>query len=382
LTIPPNIRHITPISQGKGGLCMKGNIYEREGRYVVRFKGVYRRCKNKDEAERILTGLRYKEDEGTFDVRDYQKDNPLGFGNLAGKWLNIRKKEVRCFRNLQGHMDKAIAYFGNINIKHIQYGEIEDFLLILESSLSGKTKKNVLATLHTFFVWASKRQYIPAVPEFPSVDYQLGWRNTIGKETQAAIIEEVQRISYGVNPRIWIGIKWLSTYISIRPIEMLNIKEGDIDFSLGVVVVRHTKEGKEKTVPLLDEDIELIRTLPKGFPNLYFFRHDRKRKGVHRNKAHRFGPTYFYKWWKRACDNLGIKDIDLYGGTRHSTVRALRDRFSPEQIKRATMHSTNVAFERYFQIEMDEAKGVYAAAQLPPKVFERNGIGKVLKLKE
>ena len=46
-----------------------------------------------------------------------------------------------------------------------------------------------------------------------------------------------------------------------------------------------------------------------------------------------YGEKYFYKWWKKACESLGIKDVDLYGDTRHSSVVALREHFSPEQIK-------------------------------------------------
>jgi integrase len=84
----------------------------------------------------------------------------------------------------------------------------------------------------------------------------------VDKETQARIIEEVRRISYHVNPRVWIGIKWLSTYVAIRPVELLNVKEGDFDLGLGVVNVKHNKEDKPKIVPLLPEDIDLIRSPP------------------------------------------------------------------------------------------------------------------------
>lgn len=66
-----------------------------------------------------------------------------------------------------------------------------------------------------------------------------------------------------------------------------------------------------------------------------------------------------YKWWKRACDSLNIEGVDLYGGIKHSSARALREFNSPEKIKRATMHSTNKAFDRYFQIEIDDIKRIY-----------------------
>jgi hypothetical protein len=56
---------------------------------------------------------------------------------------------------------------------------------------------------------------------------------------------------------------------------------------------------------------------------------------------------------------LGIEGVDLYGGTRHNSTMALRQYVSPEEIRRATMHSINIAFERYFRIESDEVRGIY-----------------------
>jgi len=41
-------------------------------------------------------------------------------------------------------------------------------------------------------------------------------------------------------------------------------------------------------------------------------------------------------------------------------ARALRRYRTPEEIKRATMHSTNKAFERYFQFESDDLRSIYA----------------------
>jgi hypothetical protein len=37
---------------------------------------------------------------------------------------------------------------------------------------------------------------------------------------------------------------------------------------------------------------------------------------------------------------------------------ALREYRTPEEIKRATMHSTNKAFERYFRMEGDDLRAI------------------------
>jgi hypothetical protein len=108
---------------------------------------------------------------------------------------------------------------------------------------------------------------------------------------------------------------------------------------------------------LIPEDVEILKSFPKGFPELYFFRHP---TGVRNCRpGGQFGQRYLYKWWKKACKNLGIEGVDLYGGTKHSSAMALREFATPEQIKRAMMTSTNKAFERYYRIESDEVRNVY-----------------------
>jgi len=130
---------------------MLGNIYQYNGKFEVHFKKIHRRFRGRGEAERFLTGLRFKHDEGTFDERDYKKDRPLGFSNLANNWLVQRAKEVKCFRNLNRHIGIAAKYFGNVNIKGIGYAELEDFLNSLPDELSSKTKANYFTTLHSFW---------------------------------------------------------------------------------------------------------------------------------------------------------------------------------------------------------------------------------------
>jgi hypothetical protein len=77
------------------------------------------------------------------------------------------------------------------------------------------------------------------------------------------------------------------------------------------------------------------------------------------NPGERFGKKYLYKWWKRASANLGISDVDLYGGSRHSSAQALAEFFSPEEIRQSTMHATNGAFERYFRTSPSNVRKVY-----------------------
>ena len=65
--------------------------------------------------------------------------------------------------------------------------------------------------------------------------------------------------------------------------------------------------------------------------------------------------------------------VPFYGGTRHSTVRALRKYRTLEEIKKGSMHSTNKAFERYFQIEMDDVRDIYRDTAGDTEVIPKKG---------
>jgi hypothetical protein len=281
-------------------------------------------------------------------------------------------------------MNKAIAVWGQRNIKTIGTAEVEDVLFADHRTPTGKgitdkTRNNMKSCLHQFFKWVCRREKTILLPEFPEIEYELGWRNTVTIEVQQAIIEEVKRISFHIEPKIWLGIKLLATYINIRPGEMRNVRERDINLESGFIHIPHPKEGSKKQgkfAILDDEDIELIKSFPRSLdPDLYFFRHMTKRSGV--QMGAQFGPKYFKKWWDKACDNLGIEGVDLYGGTKHSTATALGEILTPEEVKRGgTGSATNKAFERYFQPRRSESTKVVSTI----KKLQNKKAGKIVKM--
>lgn len=198
--------------------------------------------------------------QGIYDPRDYRINFSLGFETQARKWLAVKEKEVisKSYANLRNYMNKAIAEWGQMNIKAIGYGEVEDFLH--EQNVSDKTKSNMKSGLHSFLRWVGRREKVP-MPDFPEMPFELVFRKIIDKATQLSIIDEVHRL--------------------------------------------------------------------------------------------------IYNWWKKACRNLKIKKVDLYGGTRHSSVYALAELATPEESKNASMHSTNRAFERYYRKNLNEIKRLY-----------------------
>jgi hypothetical protein len=125
-------------------LAMKGRIYENKGGYIVRFgRDISKWFKHEEQAERFLNGLRYENDKGTYDKRDYQKNRPLAFLHLAEQYVEFKRKtlEPTSFRNVSRYMTKAMRTFGYSNVKAIGYAEIEDFLY--SQNVSDKTRADI-----------------------------------------------------------------------------------------------------------------------------------------------------------------------------------------------------------------------------------------------
>jgi integrase len=364
----------------------------------VKFKQTKKRFTNYQQAKRFLNALRYKVDEGEYDHRDFLGSQPMGFANLGQQWLDRRELDgTKCVRNLRRHIQYGVEFFGNQNIKDIGYGELEDFFheLRKRTNLASKSLFNIRTTLRSFFHWVEKRegrngakQY--TAPELPEIRYTMEMRKILDKNTQMLVLDEVKKISWNINPKIYLGCLWLSTYINTRPGELIQVLEKDIDRQGGTIHVHKTKErdpAKAKKIYLLDEDPATVRDLPPAMPHLPFFRHE-KRKGAgewHRARAGgRFGKDYLWKWWRDACRHLGIEEVPLYPGTRHTTAVALSEAgYTPEEIMEdGTQHSTSRSFHRYYHQRVEKRKAVSQATRsryssgtkipglVKPQVFE------------
>ena len=99
--------------EAKGLFCPK-HPHQQPNKLVVRFGRLTRRFDSYKEAFRLLTGVRYETDLGKFDIRDYQRDNPLGFANLAEQWLEKKKKIVKKKKKFLAHDEYEKCKIGDL----------------------------------------------------------------------------------------------------------------------------------------------------------------------------------------------------------------------------------------------------------------------------
>jgi integrase len=396
-----------------GGCCMKGNIYTRQkcticdgplnhderragcfcelhpeirasrGFYLKFGQDINKRFKTYELAYHYLIGLRYEVEQNKFDVRDHMHSNPLGFSTLAKEYLKFKEeKKLKSFYHIECYINKAIEYFHDRNIKTIKKKDIGDFLR--ELKVSDKTKSNYASQLHDLFYGYLYGEVeilnLSNLPKFPTIDFELGYRKIIGIQEREEIIEELKKQTYDLAPKVWLAIDMLCSYNKLRPMDLWNLKEGDIDLEFGVITIwRPTKTKKLKRPKvirerLLDYHLEEIKKVKQECPAVAstpFFRHNGKTQG---EKDTPYGVNYVYKQWKKACKCFGIEDLDLYGATRHSTTTAIAKAAGKKQARKFSGHETNKAFDRYCQISDDES---YDMTQLMAKMR-----GKVIDLKK
>jgi hypothetical protein len=202
------------IEKRNGCYCEKCDKIATKNWYVCFGREIQRRFSHDFlGAERFLTGLRFKHDEGTLDPRDYKSGNPLGFSVQADHWLNkvkVRQLKRQSLVTYTGYINRAVDRWGNRNIKNITNGDIEDFLLDdhknrYGDTISSKTRHEMKSVLVQFWKWVVRREKLVEMPEFPEIGFEMGFREIVDINTQTAIIDKVKELSWSLNPKIWCG---------------------------------------------------------------------------------------------------------------------------------------------------------------------------------
>jgi integrase len=221
-------------------------------------------------------------------------------------------------------------------------------------NIKEKTRYNKRSNLSDFWRWLLRRGVInqAQMPMFPEIPFDLGYRKVTDWETQTQIIAEIERIS--TNPKIAFGVELLATYPALRPGDLAKINEENIDLKYGEILIHDPTKRKNqfKQILLIQEHIEKFELLKQkypGFPKLQFFRHIQGGRGTKPDQP--FGAKMFYKRWIEACQNLKIDGLDLYAGTRHTSITEIARRHGENKAIKTSGHNTNKAFERYCRVQ-------------------------------
>ena len=357
------------VDDGVGSLSCKQHLSEKAKTFKARLRTLTYRTDTYLAAQDRLSTWRDEIRDGVFDLRLHKRGTVLTIGHILDSFMDLVKlprlqKGRITVRTFNGYRTRLMRFVNHVGpqclITDVDYRCITMWLA--KDTGSPKTVHETYRLLKEMLTWAYNMGDLPEMPRFPDYDFNpnedMKLRKVVNKETQENILDAVRKHSA---PRVYLGCRFLATYINVRPGELLNVKEKDYNREKGLLTIRVHKGSRTipKVVALLEEDNQLLASLPTGFPEMPLFRHDNVGKGVRPGDG--LGKSAFYRAWKNGCKHVGVRGVDLYGGTRHSSAIALYEDagVTPEQIKSATGHATSQSFMRYFRIGVEGVREIH-----------------------
>lgn len=214
-------------------------IVKRPGGYYVKFRmdGKQKWKKagaRKKYADRLKTEIERELQQGT-----YQEMPDITFKELAGKWLGIKKADVRLktYWTYEEHVRlRLVPYFGNRKVKSVSQEMIDNFRseLLERTDLSPETKKKCLTCLKAIFEKGIEWRYLPRNPAQFIKNPKASRR-----EMEYLSESEVKALIDATDERYRCLIMF-ACLTGCRQGEILGLRWADIDFASGKVYVRQT----------------------------------------------------------------------------------------------------------------------------------------------
>lgn len=241
------------------------------------------------------------------------------FEVYAEKWFDRQELAPSYYDDVKRCVFKhLIPFFGKMDLRDIQYRDIEDFLASLPKHLSPKSRKNILGVLRTIFGHAYRREEIVRIPGFPEVKVPEPDFRWISAEWQKKILE---RIDTADRP-IFLFLR----LTACRPGEARALKWDCVDFENHQIHIRRafsrnelretTKTRRNKPIPMTKLLLQLLSVqrekakvvdvngVAQGF--------------VFVNTSGRPYSDHLWEIWNEARDKVKAPKVTMYQGTRHS----------------------------------------------------------------
>lgn len=314
------------IEPPRGGDCMKGSVqyHPPAKRYYISWYPE-RIWKNpitgepfwhQKNAEKILDKMRCEVDAGTFILKSYMPDSPVGLGIVAETWLAAFTGTEATRKFYRKMIQTAIDYFGeDYDIRTFTFSKLQIYYNALPFTVRGKYHR--LSSLKAMLHFAEKDQLIPRIPPFPALPQGLS-------DDIRYLTYDQQQTLLGAIPERHRGIFEFAMIYGLRIGEVCAL-QWDCVTDTEIIIKRtmsdghlrqSTKTGKNRQFGITTQARDILDNAKKGQEVIapYAFNHR--------------GRPYTWKiltlLWRKACAKTGVK-INLYNGIRHSLGGQLMD---------------------------------------------------------
>jgi integrase len=252
-------------------------------------------------------------------------------------------RELRRYDRPEGEF----SFFKGYSIHGLGYAAIEDWSLWLaDRGLSAKTRRNVMGAFRSFLGWLHRRSAIASIPEFlfPAADEH---------HPRILSIEDQDRILEAI-PAPERGIFLALARLGLRPGEARALDVAD--YRDGWLIVDKAVKGSQVSAPIRGTKTRRAKRIPAGEDLVEWIASYVDTRGRLAKAPLFINPRTGRRWshwalrdrWIRAAESVGIADVRLYEGTKHTMATdAVRRGVSERALQTFLGHSDARSTRRY-----------------------------------
>lgn len=291
---------------------------------------------HENTATKLLFKLRAEVDDGSFNPRAWEPNNPLTMKSFAVDWLNclsLAKTTMDSYRTAVNRY--IIPFFGDKDIRSIKYADILKFQKSINKT--NKTVYNKVSVLKAMLRFAWKNEDIKTVPPFPTLSFDI-------PEIEFLTYDDQQMVLGQIPDRDRPIFRFLM-YLGTRTQEARALKK-DCLVDSKIVIKRAFSVNKlvefTKTHDIRYNDItptlqDIFDSVESHLSPFVFVRDD---GCPYTNKN-------LNKIWADACKSIGIK-IPLNHGCRHSLGCQLLEQEEDMDLVRQQLGHTRIETTRRY----------------------------------
>lgn len=227
---------------------MAGNVFKRDDKWYARVtvqgKQLWRTAATKTAAQALLPALREEADRMKGATPRRAKTTTLAeWAPIYLEWAEANKKSAD---HDASKMVAWVAFMGGARLKHINRDRVHEFV-------AAKQKEGRLtpATINRYVACLRKAMSLAVERGELEVNPLLGFRHLKESPARQPVLsrEDETLLLKGATP-------WMAWFIRLalstgaRQMEIANLTWGDVDFANRVIIIRDSKSGESRRIPL------------------------------------------------------------------------------------------------------------------------------------
>ncbi len=284
------------------------------------------------EAKTVLA--KYQLDD-TYLRLNIQSDCDMTFKEIAAEYLQwaVQNKAHSTIQSEDYRLRLFVSALGNRQIKHLKMQDYEP--LLVGKPHYRRLKINMLKAIYKF---AIERKYLKVniAQEFKAPRIPSTPPNFINEN-------DVKKIFECMSPEALVKYKILY-YTGLRPGEMLSLQVRDIDLVKKSILVRYSKTGRFRVIPMHEELIPIFKDLKVGKTKEAFLFPSRTNPNGHQ--------VQIVTGLRRACKRAGVEGVSPYS-FRHTFATRILEKTKDIRAAQQLLGHTSIQMTTRYATALD-----------------------------